>query len=259
MRVWLLAVSVVVACVSSASAQCTVIAPLNGGLGDCPAVLAVGATCQQSCSLAFPMAASPAAASCATGNVFTPQVCSTSVGCAAGSVGVLSINKYIATGYVSGAPAQGRGVALSSDSLWMFVAAKNDGAGSVFVWSRSSINGAFVQIQRITANNQTGTSGFADTAFGGMAASFDGSTLVVGSSENNVGATYVFVRVNGMYTQQARIAPPGNVGNPSTAVSYDGVSCKRLLFTSARDRENMISGNEQMLTLVDLLLVLVLC
>jgi hypothetical protein len=95
--------------------------------------------------------------------------------------------------------------------------------------SANSLSGRFSQKQKITPNPLVGSTGF------GNSVAIDGDTMVVGASGYdttpttgiNIGTAYVFVRNNGVWTQQARLsAADGAAGDEfgfSVAISGETI------------------------------------
>ena len=125
-----------------------------------------------------------------------------------------------------GDAAQGASVALSGDGNTALVGGWRDnvGAGAVWVYTRSG----GVWTQQGSKLVGTGAVGTAEQG-NSVALSADGNTAIVGGPDDNnlAGATWVFTRSAGVWTQQAgKLAGTGAVGNPqqgySVALSADG-------------------------------------
>jgi len=116
--------------------------------------------------------------------------------------------KLVGSGAAGGA-AQGHSVALSGDGTTALVGASgdNNGTGAAWVFTRSS--GAWSQ--QGTKIAASGTIG--DEAGSAVAISSDGNTAVVGAplAEKQLGGFYVFIRQNGVWTQQTLIVGPNGV------------------------------------------------
>ncbi len=112
-------------------------------------------------------------------------------------------NKLVGTGAIGNAE-QGTSVAISADGNTAIIGGPTDdrhtyGAGAAWVFTRS--NGIWVQ----QGNKLVGTDTIGDAGLGSsVAISADGNTVVVGGSDDNngAGATWVFTRSNGVWTQQ---------------------------------------------------------
>lgn len=139
-------------------------------------------------------------------------------------------DKLVATG-ASGTAEQGWSVALSADGNTALVGgpADNDAVGATWVFTRS--NGTWTQQGDKLVG--TGISGNFAGQGGSVALSADGNTAIVGGFEDNssnfgsLGATWVFTRSNGTWTQQgSKLVGTGYAGAPqqgtSVAVSADG-------------------------------------
>jgi hypothetical protein len=130
--------------------------------------------------------------------------------------------KLVGTGY-SGIPAQGIGVAISGDGNTAAVGGRNDYGGIGAVWIFTVSDGVWTQQQVLVALDPSGAAEFGQS----VALSYDGNTAVVGGphDDSQNGATWVFTRSNGMWTQQGTklIGAPGTGWQGiSVAVSGDG-------------------------------------
>jgi hypothetical protein len=120
---------------------------------------------------------------------------------------------------------QGWSAALSGDGNTALVGAPGyaGGRGATWVFTRS--NGLWQEAQELV-----GTGAIFNTAQGGsVALSADGNTAIVGGYGDNgsVGAVWIFVRSNGVWTQQGgKLVGSGAVGNAeqgwSVALAADG-------------------------------------
>ncbi len=128
--------------------------------------------------------------------------------------------KLAGTGAV-GDSVQGISVALSSDGNTALIGGDfdNNNTGAAWVFTRS--NGIWSQQGgKLTASNAVGP---ASPEFGrAVALSGDGNTaLIVGPADSNyAGATWVFRRINNIWTQQSKLNVGG--GQNSVAISADG-------------------------------------
>lgn len=126
----------------------------------------------------------------------------------------------------AGPAVQGYSVALSADGNTAIVGGESDDGGQGAAWVYVRSNGVWSQ----QGAKLVGTGGVGGGAQGSsVAISADGNTAVVGAPEDNglVGATWVFVRSNGVWSQQgSRLVGTGSVGSPrqgsSVSVSADG-------------------------------------
>jgi hypothetical protein len=136
--------------------------------------------------------------------------------------------KLVATGSVGNSDEQGHSVALSGDGNTLVVGAidDNNGAGAAYAFTRS--NGAWTQQAKLIGTGAVGS--FVEQG-DSVSLSGDGNTLVVGSPGDkggglDAGATYVFTRSNGAWTQQAKLVGTGAVGTglqgSSVSLSADG-------------------------------------
>jgi hypothetical protein len=125
-------------------------------------------------------------------------------------------NKVVGNGF-NGSPVQGTSIALSADGNTMIVGGPGDysnvGAAWVFTWN----NGVWVQQGNKLVGN--GTIGMARMG-SSVALSADGNTALVGGpGAGPQGATWVYARQNGIWTQQYVL-----VGNDAVGSSSQGDS-----------------------------------
>jgi hypothetical protein len=93
----------------------------------------------------------------------------------------------------------------------------NNGAGAVYLYTESG--GTWTQTQRITASD-----GAANDSFG-MGLAFDGTTLIVGATSNEgIGAAYVFTESGGTWTEAQKLVPDDGASGDSfgNAISISG-------------------------------------
>lgn len=99
------------------------------------------------------------------------------------------------------------------------------GAGAVYIFTRAA--GVWTLQQKLIASDVLQNAEF------GHCVALDGNTLAVGSPNQNSqplypgsGATYVFTRTNGVWTQQQRIVPGGNQygARSGSSVALEGAS-----------------------------------
>jgi len=130
-------------------------------------------------------------------------------------------SKLIGTGYAGTSPSQGTSVALSSDGNTLAVGGNNDddGIGATWIFVRSA--GIWTQQgSKLVGTGYVGSfiqQGGGDQGNGGqsVALSSDGNTLAVGGNydDNGIGATWIFVRSAGIWTQQgSKLIGTGYVG-----------------------------------------------
>ncbi len=133
-------------------------------------------------------------------------------------------NKLIGSGYV-GTAYQGASSALSADGNTAIVGGSGDNSdiGAAWVYTRTA--GAWTQ-----QGDKLVVTGDA-TAYDqgvGVGLSADGNTAIVGAygANSNAGATWVYTRTNGVWSQQAKLVGSGAVGaaaqGVSVALSADG-------------------------------------
>jgi hypothetical protein len=131
-------------------------------------------------------------------------------------------NKLVGTGAV-GVASQGRSAALSADGNTALVGGPSDNSGTGATWVFTRSNGVWTQ----QGNKLVGTG--AARQGSSVALSADGNTALVGGPFDNwsAGATWVFTRSNGVWTQQGnKLVGTGAVGaaeqGTSVALSADG-------------------------------------
>jgi hypothetical protein len=132
--------------------------------------------------------------------------------------------KLVGSGAI-GAAAQGYSAALAADDATALVGGPfdNGGIGAAWVFIRSG--GVWTQQgPKLVGNGAVGNS---DQGWS-VALSADGNTAIIGGwSDNNfAGATWVFVRSNGVWSQQTKLVATDAIGNAaqgfSVALSSDG-------------------------------------
>jgi hypothetical protein len=135
-------------------------------------------------------------------------------------------NKLVGTGAI-GAAGQGISVSLSSDGNTLAVGGYYDdnGVGATWIFVRS----AGVWTQQGTKLVGTGAVGGSGLQGSSVSLSADGNTVAVSSpyDDGNVGATWIFTRSAGLWTQQgAKLVGTGEVGGAnqgySVTLSADG-------------------------------------
>jgi hypothetical protein len=126
---------------------------------------------------------------------------------------------------LAGPASVGCTVAVSGDGNTALIAAPSDGGvGSAYVFTR--LNGVWQQQQNLFGDDSVG---FANQGCA-VALSADGNTAAFGGTgdNGNIGATWVFTRSNGVWTQQGpKLVGSGSVGpfvaqGRSVALSADG-------------------------------------
>jgi uncharacterized protein (DUF2345 family) len=93
----------------------------------------------------------------------------------------------------------------------------NNGAGAVYVYTESG--GTWTQTQRLTASDGATNDSF------GMGLAFDGTTLIVGATSNDgIGAAYVFTESGGSWTEVQKLVPDDGASGDSfgNAISISG-------------------------------------
>jgi hypothetical protein len=120
---------------------------------------------------------------------------------------------------------QGLSVALSGDGNTAIVGGPNDNSGIGTAWVFAQGGGLWGEQAKLVG---TGNSGAAGLGYS-VALSADGSTAIVGgpNDASSIGATWIFTRSNGPWTQQGgKLVGTGNVGGSSqggsVALSSDG-------------------------------------
>jgi Divergent InlB B-repeat domain len=129
-------------------------------------------------------------------------------------------SKLVGSGAV-GAAQQGSSVALSADGNTVIVGGPYDNSGIGAVWIFTRTNGVWVQ----QGSKLVGTGAAGNSQQGwSVAVSSDGNTALVGGpgpSDNiNAGAAWVFIRTNGVWTQQGSKL----FGNDVAGAAYQGRS-----------------------------------
>jgi hypothetical protein len=137
-------------------------------------------------------------------------------------------SKLVGQGYTGG-PEQGFSVSISADGNTLAVGGINDNNGIGATWIFQFSNGSWNQ-----QGNKLVGSGYIIAGAGlvyqgySVSLSADGNTLAVGGPQDNniIGATWIFVSVNGNWIQQVKIVPSGytaisSIGN-SVSLSADG-------------------------------------
>jgi hypothetical protein len=119
--------------------------------------------------------------------------------------------KLLPTGAAPGSELFGIAVSLSDNGNTALIGANADNTnlGAAYVFTRSGTT--WTQY----GNKLTPTGNMGSDLFGqSLAISGDASTILVGGylDNNNIGASYVFTQVNGVWTQQNRLTPTGGVG-----------------------------------------------
>ena len=134
-------------------------------------------------------------------------------------------DKLVGTGAAGGIASQGSSVALSADGNTAIVGGPNDDGNTGAAW---------VYVRSGDAWNQQGDKlvaiGAVGSSFGSsVALSADGSTAIVGGSNDNggIGAAWVYTRLGGMWRQQGdKLVGSGAIGEAgqgnSVALSADG-------------------------------------
>jgi FG-GAP-like repeat len=134
-------------------------------------------------------------------------------------------NKLTGSGAIA-QPGQGLSVALSGDGNTAIIGGPGDNSAVGAAWVFTRTNGVWSQ----QGDKLTGTGGVDSSQGFSVALSADGNTAVVGGPNDNgyAGATWVFARSNGIWTQQGgKLTGTGAVWSEiyqgwSVAVSADG-------------------------------------
>jgi len=120
---------------------------------------------------------------------------------------------------------QGTSVALSGDGSTALIGAPADNGGAGAAWVFTRTNGVWSQQGSKLVGS--GAVGKADQGFS-VALSSDGNTALIGGFHDNnfAGAVWVFTRVDGVWTQQAKLVAADAIANAeqgsSVALSGDG-------------------------------------
>lgn len=122
-------------------------------------------------------------------------------------------NVLIGTG-ATGTSNQGASVALSSDGNTVAIGGPNDNTNVGATWVFTRTGGVWTQQgAKIVGASGVGTSGQGSS----VTLSSDGNTLGIGgpNDNNGAGATWVFTRTSGSWSQQARLIGTGATGSPA--------------------------------------------
>ena len=127
-------------------------------------------------------------------------------------------------GSSSGIGCQGISAALSADGNTAVVGGNCDTAGTGAAWVYTRTNGVWSQQGPKLVGS--GAVGAANQGYS-VSLSADGNTAIIGGPTDSVsGAAWIFVRMNGVWGQQAKLTGAGAVGGPnlghSVALSGDG-------------------------------------
>ena len=133
--------------------------------------------------------------------------------------------KLVGSGY-AGAAIQGAALALSADGSTAIVGGRADNTNAGAVWFFTRSNGTWTQ----QGGKQTVSDAIGSFPLFGYSAavSADGNTALIGGAGDNssIGAAWVFIRSNGVWTEQAKLVGLSNSGaseqGVSVALSADG-------------------------------------
>lgn len=135
-------------------------------------------------------------------------------------------NKLVASDAVGGAN-QGVAVAISADGNTAIFGGYNDNNGVGAAWVYTRTGGVWSEQAKLTAPDAVGLAGFGNS----VALSADGNTAFISGpwDNNNTGASWVFVRSGGTWTEQSKLlAQPEAAstcsachGNSVTAAQYN--------------------------------------
>jgi hypothetical protein len=136
-------------------------------------------------------------------------------------------SKLVGSGSVGSSVNQGRYISLSGDGNTLAVGGDGDNSNQGATWIFTRLNGIWTQ-----QGNKIVGSGSAGPSFQGSSPSLsvDGDTLAIGGPGDNSyqGATWIFTRLNGIWSQQGnKLVGSGSVGSSvyqgySTYLSADG-------------------------------------
>ncbi len=143
-------------------------------------------------------------------------------------------SKLVGTGYAGpGAPRQGSSVSLSSDGNTLAFGGPEDesAVGSTWVFTRT----AGVWSQQGSKLVGTGYTGLSSGQGSSVSLSSDGNTLAVGAygDDTNIGATWVFTRTAGVWSQQ---------GSKLVGTGYTGVSAQGASVALSSDGDTLAVG-----------------
>lgn len=116
----------------------------------------------------------------------------------------------------TGRASLGDSVALSADGNTAIIGGSNDDSNQGAAWIFTRNGGVWSEQRKLVGTGQTGA------AFQGasVALSADGNTAIVGPGDNsNQGATWVFTRSVGVWSQQAKLIGMNVSGTPRQGVS----------------------------------------
>ena len=120
---------------------------------------------------------------------------------------------------------QGYSVALSGDGNTALVGVPTAGyngtvsVGAALIYTRS--HGVWSQQAELVGTGTINSAGWDEQGFS-VALSADGSTAILGGPDDNsgIGAAWVFARVRGVWSQQAKLVGTGAVGNTHSSQGY---------------------------------------
>jgi hypothetical protein len=133
-------------------------------------------------------------------------------------------NKLVGSGAVGPVPEQqGFSVSLSADGNTLAVGGNGDDnqTGAVWIWTRSGGVWSQQGSKLVGSGSSPGTQqGFS------VSLSSDGNTVAFGGTESGVGATWIWTRSSGVWSQQQKLVGTGYTGFPrqgfSVSLSSDG-------------------------------------
>jgi hypothetical protein len=133
--------------------------------------------------------------------------------------------KLVGTGYIGSSILQGSSVSLSADgsTLAFGGTGDNNGIGATWVFNRSG--NTWIQQAKLVGSGYVGSSDINQGS--SVSLSADSNTLAIGTPNDNsqIGCTFIFVRQNGSWSQQARLIGTGYTGtyaNQGGSVSLSG-------------------------------------
>jgi hypothetical protein len=150
-------------------------------------------------------------------------------------------SKLVGTGGV-GVQSQGQSVSLSSDGNTLAIGGFSDDSNIGATWIFTRTNGIWTQ----QGSKLVGIGGVGVQYQGqSVSLSSDGNTLAIGGGidDNNIGATWIFIRTNGIWTQQgSKLVGTGGVGVQSQGYSISLSSDGNTLAVGGNDDYNSVGA-----------------
>jgi hypothetical protein len=150
-------------------------------------------------------------------------------------------SKLVGSGGVGSSLQQGSSVALSADGNTVIFGGDDDNGGVGATWVFTRTNGTWMQQgPKLVGGGSVGPSDQGTS----VALSADGNTAVIGGDfdNNGVGAAWVFVRSNGVWTQQGnKLVGTGSIGTASQGISV-ALSADGNTFMMGGSTDNTLIG-----------------